>query len=139
MGHCPRYQRTKHTNSLHNNVSLNSSRIDNEYKSQIVTPLSFLFSTHNMKFKSFVDPKTPADTLSVCAGSIMFMTNMFSSLNFSKSRAFGPARYGTDRMRHNVANSRLTRCVTFETQIRCPSHIDWNAVDMSINASKYFD
>lgn len=63
---------------------------------------------------------------------------MFLITDLSKPRTSGPSWYSTECKCRIVGYLRLTRYLTVEIRPRCPSDIDWNGVNMSVNCSLYF-
>lgn len=68
----------------------------------------------------------------------MLMSSMCSSFDPSKSRGFGQAPQGTECIGHVFDRPGSTKCSTADIQPKCPSRIDWNGVNMSMNSCWYF-
>lgn len=95
--------------------------------------------TEDLNVPAFFGPLRTDETYTICARFITFNASLFSISDLSKSRVFGPARNSTECNGRITADSRSTRCLTVKTWPTCPSNVDWNGVNMSINLSLYFE
>lgn len=109
------------------------------YELRIVAALSFLLSTQNLKFPSFIGSRTTAKANLVCAGSIIFVASLFSILILSNTPALYSARHGTKSIGRIVGDSRSIRCFMVSIRPKYPFHIDWGTVRRLTHSSLYFE